>query len=104
MTESLFDDIETTAQTPKPRPKVQHVQKNCTCLDCAHFAGRARDRLAVLFKQRKGYCNHPAHPWGVWNVVQDIAAPAHCPNFETTDKTTAAQRKYAAAKLWRNDR
>lgn len=99
MTESIFDDIETIAQTPKPRPKVQHMQKNCTCLNCQHFAGRARDRKAVLFKHGKGYCDNPGHHGGVWNVIQDVERG--CALFEAAPQTVQDQRRAAAVKLWK---
>lgn len=105
MTESIFDDIETTAQPPKPHPKVQHMQKNCTCLNCQHFAGRARDRKAVLFKQGKGYCDHPEHAWGIWNVVQDIEHPTkpQCQLFSPAPETTVQARLEAVRKLRNRD-
>lgn len=106
MTESIFDDIETTAQTPKPHPKVQHMQKRCTCcIECRFFAGRARDRLASLFKQGKGYCDHPEHAWGIWNVVQDIEHPTKppCQLFSPATETTVQARLEAVRKLRNRD-
>lgn len=70
-----------------------------SCLTCRFFAGRSRDRFAVLFRQRKGYCDNPAHPWGVWNVVQNIADG--CGLHEAAPKTVQDQRRAAAVKLWK---
>lgn len=70
-----------------------------TCLACRFFAGRARDRLAVLFRQRKGYCDNHAHHGGVWNVVQDVERG--CALFEAAPRTVQDQRRAAAVKLWK---
>lgn len=70
-----------------------------SCLTCRFFAGRRRDRFAVLFRQRKGYCDNPAHPWGVWNVVQDVERG--CALFEAAPSTIQDQRRAAAVKLWK---
>lgn len=70
-----------------------------TCLACRFFAGRARDRLAVLFRQRKGYCDNPAHAGGIWNVVQNIEQG--CDLFEAAPQTVQDQRRAAAVKLWK---
>lgn len=69
-----------------------------TCLACRFFAGRARDRLATLFRQRKGYCDHPKHPWGIWNVVQEITNGS-CPLFEDATDQIKEQRRIALRKL-----
>lgn len=95
-TGSLFDDLPAQPAPARPPPKASG-----SCLECAWFAGRARDAHAVLFKQRKGYCDHEKHPWGIWNVVQNIERDTHCPNFKPTTPEAAAQRKTAAEKLWR---
>lgn len=92
MSESLFDDLD---HAPKPKPE----KPSGTCLECQHFAGRARDRKAVLFKHGKGYCDHPAHHGGVWNVVQDVERG--CALFEAAPKTVQDQRRAAAVKLWK---
>lgn len=106
MSDSLFDDLlptKTIKTTPKPPLARQHMQKNCTCLNCQHFAGRARDRLATLFKQGKGYCDHPDHAWGIWNVVQDIERPTKppCALFSPAPEEITKQRLAAIKKLRR---
>lgn len=109
MTGSLLGDLETPKTpepAPKPLPKVQHMQKSCTCcIECRFFAGRARDRLAVLFKQGKGYCDHPGHAWGIWNVVQDIEHPTKppCQLFSPAPETTVQARLEAVRKLRNRD-
>lgn len=70
-----------------------------SCLTCRFFAGRSRDRFAALFRQRKGYCDNPAHPWGVWNVVQSIDKPQRCALFEAAPEAIVQQRREAAKKL-----
>lgn len=70
-----------------------------TCLDCAWFAGRTRDRQATLFKVGKGYCDHIHHPGGVWNVVQSIDKPQRCALFEAAPEAIVQQRREAAKKL-----
>lgn len=69
------------------------------CLDCAWFAGRERDRQATLFRMGKGYCNNPKHPWGVWNVIQDITNKRGCQLFEEAPEDIREQRMSAARKL-----
>lgn len=70
-----------------------------SCLTCRFFAGRSRDRFAVLFRQRKGYCDNPGHHGGVWNVIQDVERG--CALFEAAPRTVQDQRRAAAEKLWR---
>lgn len=69
------------------------------CLLCEHFAGRARDPTTTLFIQKKGFCDHPDHPWGIWNVIQDVERG--CALFEAAPKTVQDQRRAAAVKLWK---
>lgn len=70
------------------------------CLLCEHFAGRARDPTTTLFRKKKGYCDHPDHPWGIWNVIQDIDGHNHCQMFQPTTEQKQAMRIKAAQKLW----
>lgn len=70
-----------------------------SCLDCSWFAGRDRDRQATLFRIGKGYCNNPEHPWGIWNVVQDVTSKRGCSLFEEAPENIRNQRKEAALRL-----
>lgn len=68
------------------------------CVECKFFAGRSRDKHAVLFRQKKGYCDNVDHAWGIWNVVQDITK-GHCDLFEDASETVKEQRKFALSKI-----
>ena len=73
------------------------------CLECAWFSGRERDRQATLFRMGKGYCNHQKHPWGIWNVIQDISKRG-CQLFEEAPEDIRKQRAEAAKKLMKEGR
>lgn len=83
---SLFDDL---LETP-PEPQ-EHA-----CIECANFAGKARDKQAVLFRIGKGYCNSDDwHPAGKWVVIQNITRPKHCKAFVAASPNTVNERRKA---------
>ncbi len=66
------------------------------CIECANFAGRARDRLGTLFRMRKGYClDDRWHPGGTWAVIQDIVKHHVCRCFKPADPDLIQQRQRA---------
>ena len=65
-------------------------------IECANFAGRARDRLGTLFRMRKGYClDDRWHPGGTWAVIQDIVKHHVCRCFKPADPDLIQQRQRA---------
>ena len=65
------------------------------CVECRHFAGMRRDHRAFLFKSGRGYCDHPRHPGGIWNVIQSVTYPRECPLFEEADEHIKEMRQKA---------
>lgn len=65
------------------------------CIECKHFAGIRRDHGAFLFKSGRGYCDHPKHPGGIWNVIQNVTYPRECPLFEEADEHIKEMRQKA---------
>ena len=65
------------------------------CIECRHFAGIRRDHRAFLFKSGRGYCDHPKHPGGIWNVIQSVTHPKDCSLFEEADDHVKEMRQKA---------
>lgn len=80
----MLDDLFATEEEP-----------SVCCLDCAKFAGRSRDRWAILFMAGKGYCDDDQHPGGAWNVIQDIVCSHRCKRFVRADENVIEQRRAA---------
>lgn len=114
MSESLFPDLEEPKRKNRAIERVTTLGKENThapldgahtgaigeclqqvhaCIECAKFSGRSRDKLAWLFRMKKGYCDDPRHhPGGVWAVVQDIVKKHACAFFEAADPALVDQR------------
>lgn len=65
------------------------------CVECRFFAGNRRDHRAFLFRTARGYCDHPRHPGGIWNVIQSITVKRHRPLYEAAEENVKEMRHKA---------